>query len=193
MAAVVGACGTEGGDDLGPAATLGTGPTTTSAPAPEPVDVAVIPEDPADIDEAYVQAVVDALFAVDAQATKIFVETRAPDDRAIDYLEAIYLPEELDRQINSWFQTLARGSETLLPGALLNDVDRLISAGTECTFFAVTRNYSMTTTRDVPPRTVYLGITPKDADDDPNDLNPTAWMLFTDGFNEDGSEPPNPC
>ena len=57
-----------------------------------------------------VQAVVDALFAVDAEATKIFVETRNPtDERVIDYLEAIYVPEELDRQLNQWFKSLARG------------------------------------------------------------------------------------
>jgi hypothetical protein len=39
------------------------------------IDVATIPADPAQIDEAYVQAVVDTLFEVDAKATKIFVET----------------------------------------------------------------------------------------------------------------------
>ncbi|MDQ3353224.1 MAG: hypothetical protein M3507_01835 [Actinomycetota bacterium] len=68
---------------------------------------------------------VDALYAVDAQATKIFVETKELDERAIDILRSIYLPEELDRQVDSWFQTLAQGSDTLVSGALGNDVQRL--------------------------------------------------------------------
>ncbi|MGI9121042.1 MAG: hypothetical protein ACR2G7_13130, partial [Acidimicrobiales bacterium] len=86
---VVTAC-SGGADDLGPSATVGTAPTTTTT-TPRPVDPAVIPGDLSEIDEPYVQAVVDALYAVDAEATKIFVETRNPiDERAIDYLEAIY-------------------------------------------------------------------------------------------------------
>ncbi|MGI9119499.1 MAG: hypothetical protein ACR2G7_05160 [Acidimicrobiales bacterium] len=122
---VVTAC-SGGGDDLGPSATVGTAPTTATT-APRPVDPAVIPTDLSQIDEPYVQAVVDALFAVDAEAGKIFQETRNPiDERAIGYLKAIYVGDELDQQINVWFTTLASGSDTLLPGALKNRVTRMI-------------------------------------------------------------------
>jgi len=75
--------GSEAG--LGPAATLGPAPTTTSTTATA-IDVATIPADPEDIDEAYVQAVVDALFAVDAKATEIFVETNRLEPEGIEYL-----------------------------------------------------------------------------------------------------------
>ncbi len=102
---------------------------------------------------------VDALYAVDAQATKIFVETKELDERAIDILRSIYLPEELDRQVDSWFQTLAQGSDTLVSGALGNDVQRLIATSSDCVFVSVERDYSDTTTRAAPNRIVYLGIT----------------------------------
>ncbi len=189
---VVTAC-SGGADDLGPSATVGTAPTTTTT-APRPVDPAVIPSDPTQIDEPYVQAVVDALFAVDAEATKIFVETRNPiDERAIDYLEAIYVPEELDRQLNIWFKTLATGSDTLRPGAVRNDVQRVMDVAKDCVFIEVSRDYSETTKRDVAPGTIYLGLTPKQGTHDPNGMNPTGWMLFMDGLNPDGSVPENPC
>lgn len=187
----LGACSADE-EALGPAGTVGTAPTTTLTTL-RPIDPAVIPEDPADIDEAYVQAVVDALFAVDARATKIFVETGLLEREAIDILRAIYLPDEVDRQVNAWGQTFARGSETLLKGALKNVVLRVIDVADDCVYVEVLRDYSETTTRDVTPGTIYLGLTPKERGDDPASLNATPWMLFMDGLNEDGSEPENPC
>ena len=178
-------------EDLGPAGTVGTAPTT--AAAPPAADPSVIPETVDAIDEAYVQSVVDALFAVDARATEIFVETRRLDDRALEYLEAIYVGEELQEQIDVWFKTLARGSDTLLPGALIHDVTEMVTVKSDCVFLSVRRSYSDTTRREAAPRTVYLGLAPKQDGDDPNKLNPTAWVLFGDGFNVDGSQPEDPC
>ena len=187
---LAGGC-SDDGEQSPPAATVPSEVTTSStAPAPDP---AVIPDDPAEIDEEYVQAVVDELFAVDAKATEIFVTTKTLDERALDYLEAIYTDEESLRQADVWFQTLARGSDTLLPGPLVNDVTRVIHRATDCVYAEVEVDYSQTTTRDVPLSLNYLGLTPKQETDDPNGLNPTAWMLFMDGTNPDGSEPENPC
>ncbi|MGH2697410.1 MAG: hypothetical protein ACRDIW_10515, partial [Actinomycetota bacterium] len=142
----------------------------------------------------YVQAVVDALYAVDAGATRIFVETRALDQRAIDHLAAIYVEDEVQRQVNTWAQSLAVRADQLLPGTLGNDVQRVIDVAPDCVYVKVLRDYSETTTRqDAPSRTVYLGLTPKIPGEDPEGLNPTAWMLFMDGLNPDGSQPENPC
>jgi len=190
-AILLGAC-SSGEATLGPAATVGPAPTTTSTTALA-IDVAVIPDDPAAIDEAYVQAVVDALFEVDAKATKIFLETQSMDDQAIEHLRAIYLDEEFERQVNVWSTSLSRGTETFLAGALHNEIVRFVGRADDCLFFEVERDYSRTTSREVPPRRVYLGLTPKGEGDDLRRLNPTAWMLFSDGFNEDGSQPEDPC
>jgi hypothetical protein len=191
MLLAAGAC-SDGEESLGPAGTVGPAPTITSTTA-RPIDPAVIPEDPADIDEPYVQAVVDALFEVDAKATKIFVETQAPDERAVEHLRAIYLQDELDQQVDVWFKSLARGTENLLPGVLENDVTRLIGRADDCIYLEVEVDFSATTTLDVGTSLNYLGLTPKQVGDDPSSLNPTAWMLFSDGVNVDGSEPEDPC
>jgi hypothetical protein len=175
-----------------PAATVPS-EVTTSSTAPAAPDPAVIPEDLAEIDEAYVQAVVDELFAVDAKAGEIFIRTRDLNELAIDYLGAIYTKEELERQLDTWFQSLALRHEQLLPGTLRNDVQQVIDVRRDCVYLRALRDYSETTTRDVEPRVVYLGLTPKRAEDDPAHRNPTAWMLFMDGLNPDGSEPENPC
>ena len=182
----------EGEAALGPAGSLGTAPTTTSTTARE-IDPAVIPDDLADIDEAYVQVVVDALFEVDAKATEIFVETKRLEPAAIDILRGIYLPEEVDRQIYFWEQDLALRSDELLPGVLHNDVQRVIDVTEDCVYVEVESDYSEVTRRDAPPSLNYLGLTPRIEGDDPAGLNPTKWMMFMDGIELDGSEPKNPC
>ncbi len=191
VALVAGAC-SGGQSDLGPSATLGTAPTTSASE--RVIDPSVIPADPADIDEAYVQTVVDALFEVDAKATKIYVETKdVTNKEALSYLDAIFVGDEREQQLNAWFQTLALRPDEVLPGALIHDVRRIIDVASDCVFLEVERDFSHTTTNDAPLSTIYLGLTPKRAGDDPDDLNRTAWMVFTDGFNVDGSEPENPC
>ena len=193
VTALLGLAGCDGGEEaLGPAGTVGTAPTTTPTTL-RPIDPSVIPEDPADIDEAYVQAVVDALFAVDAQATKIFVETKAPDERAFSYLQAIYVEEEFQQQANGWLQALALRSDQLLPGALVHDVQEVLGKSDDCVFVRVERDFSGTTSNDAPPSSTYLGITPKIEGDDPESLNPTAWMIFNDSISPDGPETRNPC
>ncbi|CAN5716586.1 hypothetical protein BH24ACT2_BH24ACT2_05500 [soil metagenome] len=182
----------EGEAALGPAGSLGTAPTTTSTTA-RIIDPAVIPEDLADIDEAYVQVVVDALFEVDAKATEIFVETQEVDEDAVDILRGIYLPEEVERQVNIWEQDLALRSDELLVGVLHNDVQRVIDVTEDCVYVEVRTDYSDVTTRDAPLRSIYLGLTPKIDGDDSQQVNPTSWMLFMDGLDEDESEPENPC
>ncbi|MBW3546773.1 MAG: hypothetical protein KY452_01360 [Actinobacteria bacterium] len=187
---LVGGC-SDGGEPPPPAATVPSEvPTSSTAPAPDP---AVIPDDPAEIDEEYVQAVVDELFAVDAKATEIFVTTKTLDERGKEYLRAIYTEEEVEREVNSWFHALGSRSENLLSGPLRNDVQHIITATGDCIYVEVLRDYSQTTTRDVGSRTVFLGLTPKRPGDDPEGLNPTPWMLFMDGFNPDGSRPEDPC
>jgi hypothetical protein len=176
-----------------PAATVPS-EVTTSSTAPAVPDPAVIPEDLAEIDEAYVQAVVDELFAVEAKAAEIFIATRDPlDERALEYLRAIYVQDEFETQLNIWFQSLALRADQLTPGTLVHDVDRVIDVRPDCVYIEATRDYSDTTVLEVAPESIYLGITPKRGATEFERLNPTAWMLFMNGLNADGSQPENPC
>ena len=188
---LAGGCSNDG-EQPPPAATVPS-EVTTSSTAPATPDPAVIPDDPAEIDEEYVQAVVAELFAVDAKATEIFVTTKTLDERAIEYLEAIYTEEEAERQVDHWFQDLAHRSDELLTGALRNKVTRVIDVGDDCVYAEVETDYSQVSTRKAPPAHNYLGLTPKVDGDDPEGLNPTAWVLFMDGIEPDGSAPENPC
>ncbi|HEV2809123.1 MAG TPA: hypothetical protein VGV93_01830 [Acidimicrobiales bacterium] len=165
--------------------------SSTAAVAPDP---AVIPDDLGEIDEEYVQAVVDELFAVDAKATEIFVTTKTLDERAIDHLEAIYVGEELEQQVDVWFQALAHRADELRVGRLQNSVQEIFHIGSDCVLFEVERDYSATTARESPPRRIiHLGLTPKRQGDDPEDLNPTGWVIFTSSVATGDSEPGNPC
>jgi hypothetical protein len=175
-----------------PAATLPS-QVTTSSTAPAAPDPAVIPEDLSEIDEAYVQAVVDELFAVEAKAAEIFIRTRTLDEQALDYLRAIYTEDEFERQRNIWFQALALRPDEMKPGTLRHEIDRVIDVRPGCVYIRAVRDYSETATRDVTPEPIYLGLTPASADATRESLNPTAWLLFMNGVNPDGSEPENPC
>ncbi len=188
---LAGGCSNDG-EQPPPAATVPS-EVTTSSTAPAAPDPAVIPDDLAEIDEEYVQAVVDELFTVEAKAAEIFIATRDMDERALDYLRAIYTEDEFQSQQNVWFQSLAVNYESLLPGTLAHDIDRLIDVRPDCVYLKAIRDYSETTTNEGPPEPIFLGLTPKRESHDPRQLNPTSWMLFMNGFNPDGSEPENPC
>lgn len=188
---LAGGCSDDGGQPP-PAATVPS-EVTTSSTAPAAPDPAVIPEDPAEIDEAYVQAVVDELFAVEAEAAEIFIRTRTLDERAIDYLRAVYTEDEFERQRNIWFQALALRPDEMKPGTLRHEIDRVIDVRPDCVYIRAIRDYSETATRDVTPEPIYLGLTPASENKAQESLNPTAWLLFMNGVNPDGSEPENPC
>ncbi len=81
----------------------------------------------------------------------------------------------------------------MLAGVLRNDVLRLIDVDVDCVYVAVESDYSEVTTRGASLAINYLGLVPKSDKDDPNGLNPTAWMLSMNGVNADGSEPESPC
>jgi hypothetical protein len=190
------ACSDGGGAaEARPDATLPPGSSSTTSTTAERTDPFAIPDDPADIDEAYLQRVVDALYAVDAMATRKIVASRALSDAETRFLRAIFLEEEYDQQVDGWQQTLARGPGMFRdpPGALAHDVTRLITVAPDCIYLEALRDFGAVTARDVEVSAVYLGLTPKRSPDDPGGLNPTPWMLFSDGFNLDGSVPEDPC
>jgi hypothetical protein len=193
VASVAASCSPGQDEALAPTATLGPGPTTTSVPLKAPPDPAVIPDDPADIDEDYVQAVVDALFAVDAKATEVFVNTRQLDEEGIKYLEAIYIDDELEQQVDAWRQTLAERIDLVQPGVLRHKVDEILSSSSDCVFAITDRDFSETSAIEAPRSRTFLGLTPKLEEDDLQNLNPTPWMLFSDSISPNGGQPENPC
>jgi len=73
-------------------------------------------------------------------------------------------------------------------------VARLITAGPECVFAEVTRDYSPTSTGPPrPPARLYVVLVPRSTVDDPKGYNPTSWAMLYDGVQDDGSQPENVC
>lgn len=77
----------------------------------------------------------------------------------------------------------------------MNDVQQVIDVRPDCVYVEVEVevDYSDVTTNPRGRLHNYLGLTPKIDSDDPQGRNPTAWMLFMNAVNLDGSQPENPC
>jgi hypothetical protein len=154
-------------------------------------------EIPAVIEAAYLNRVLEALDEVDGKATRIIVEHKELMPEAAELLHAIYDDLEFNDQVDVWLTDLTQDPELKSikpnPGNRKTTVERIIAASPSCVWMAVKRDHAETATRPGLPRTIYLGLRPLDKANDRKGLNPTAWMIVEDGFNEDGSEPGNPC
>ena len=96
---LVAGCGGDGGADSDESAATTTSaparrPTSTSTSIP-PVDPSVIPEDPAAIDEAYVEAVLEEHNRVIGDALRLQLQG-AELEEIVDRYNAIYVPEVAD-------------------------------------------------------------------------------------------------
>lgn len=187
-ALVLSAC--RGGDDGGASPTVPTASTTTTTLP----DVSVIPQV---IDEAYLNGVLAALDDVYGEAVRIIVETKRFPPEAADRLNAVYGDEEFEHEANTWVQSLARDPELRNfrpePGNRKTKVERIIAASPSCVWMAVRRDRSASNFDPGPDRIEYVALRPLDRSNDPKGVNPTRWMITTEGYRADGSQPDNPC
>lgn len=189
-AVVLAGCSGEGEGNVSPTVPSSVSTTSTTAVP----DVSVIPEV---INEAYLNAVLAALDAVNGEAVRIIVATKRFPPDAADHLNAIYSDEEFQIQAEAWLTALAKDRQLSSikpdPGNRKTTVRRIISASRECVWSEVERDHSGSSTMPVTPRPQYVALRPLDRSNDPRKLNPTAWMIAVEGFNQDGSEPGNQC
>ncbi|MDP9387277.1 MAG: hypothetical protein M3Q48_04960 [Actinomycetota bacterium] len=183
-------CSGEGEGNASPTVPSSVSTTSTTA-AP---DVSVIPEV---IDEDYVNAVLAALDEVYGKATRIIVATKRFPPEAADLIDSIYANEEFEHEANIWLQSLALDPELRNfrsePGNRKTTVERIIAASPSCVWIAVRRDRSPANFDPGRHRTEYLALQPVDHSKDQKGLNPTAWMITTEGLRSDGTEPDNPC
>ncbi|HVM05939.1 MAG TPA: hypothetical protein VM242_12275 [Acidimicrobiales bacterium] len=192
LVTTVAAAGCSGGKATPAEPTVPTAVSTSSTTAP--IDVSVIPPT---IDEPYLNAVLAALDEVDSEATRMIVAAKNLTPPAAEYLNAIYSDEAMRREADGWFESLADDPQLSgirpNPGKRRTVVDRVIVASPGCVWMAVRRDYSARNVKAVPDRLEYIALRPLDSSNDPRKINPTAWMITTDGFRADGLEPSNPC
>ena len=162
-------------------ATVPTLPATTSTTT----DPFAVPDV---ITLEYLDRVLAELDRIDGEATRKIVAAKELTPEAIALIESIYAEPELPRRLSLWERDL----ENDLPGAKDNpkarttSTNRLISSSTSCLFAAVMRDYSGPSLFPPPPEESFIALRPSGA-------NFSGWVIVFDGFNADGSEPPNPC
>lgn len=179
------------GGDKAPAATGAT--VRKAAPTTVPADPYAVP---ATIDKAYLDRVFAALERVDGDATRIIVAkgTMVPDASA--RLRAIYAEDEFQAQVNLWLDIVIQKQLDRFknpPGDRLSRVDRVLTGRRDCVFVGVLRDYSAITSTTSPPAVEYVTLRPADAARDQANLNPTPWMISSEGYKSDGSVPRDPC
>lgn len=163
-----------------------------AGPAPRPADPPVA----AALDERSVDRVLAGLDEVMGDLQRILVRERAITPEVTDRLQSIYTGPELLNQIDAFKVDVDRGLAGYrpTPGNRLTVVSRLISAGPDCVFAEVRRDYSPVSTGPArPAATLYVILVTKNGLDDPRGYNPTAWAMLYDGVQADGSQPEDVC
>lgn len=152
---------------------------------------------PMRVDEAYLNAVLAALDEVEGEATRLIYASKRFTPEAAALLNAIYSDEESDRQSNGRLSALANDPELRAikpnPGNRKTTVTRIITAKPVCVWMAVERDHTLDSVTPATPRAEFLALRPLDKANDPKGRNRTAWMIASEGFNPDGSEPGDPC
>lgn len=172
-----------------PTATIGTAPPVT--PTTDPYAV------PAVVDAAYVNRVLAGLDAAMGEVVRMVVRTRGIPQEAADRLQALYLAESrIQLALDSFQDDIRNGFRTYRPepGNKRTSVTEMISASQACIFVKVLRDFSQVGngTGDMTSVT-WVGLKPRDPTRDRWGYNPTPWAILVDGFQEDRSQPRNPC
>lgn len=186
VAVVIAAC-SSGDDQAGPTASLGTAPPTTAA------DPYAIPEV---IDVAYVNRVLEGLDSAVGEVTRMVVKARTIPPEAVERLKALYTGEFLQLSVDRYQDDMRDGFSTYKPdpGDPTTEVAELINASPTCVFARVSRDYSAVTSRSNPAlSTLWVSLSPRDPNSDPNGYNPTPWAFAYDGFQEGRTQPSDPC
>ena len=172
-----------------PTATLGTAPPVT--PTTDPYAV------PPVIDAAYVNRVLEALDAAVGEVVRIVVREKRIPQEAADRLQALYLDERrIQLELDSFQDDMRDNfrSYRTEPGNQDSTVLDLISGTPTCIFAKIRRDYSMVGTAIADNSiTQWVGLKPRDPSRDLRGFNPTPWAIVVDGFQQDLSQPKNPC
>ena len=137
-----------------PAATLAPAPSETEVaqveptnpptePAP-PVDKFAIPEDPKDIDKAYVERVLEELSKGYAHATRVVARDQRVAAEAHEALSATHTPDAKASVIRDFKRVLKTQPKALSPKASAADIEvrKLLMADAECVFALVRQDLS---------------------------------------------------
>lgn len=175
--------------------------TPTPSPTQAPDDPYAIPDDPADIDEAYVQRVLDALAEVQGETyRRLVIDGRISTDvEAIT--EQAYAFDAYTTIIQTYEEILERDPELARfhddPGDPQLRVESIIHAGRECTFLEVVEDLgAVLIDGGISENRQFYALGPYNQSRGTADgnLNPTPWKFsLTFGLPPDAADPENLC
>ena len=183
----LGACG---GSDT-PSSAGATVPKATSTTTPaDPYAV------PPTIDAAYLNKVFAALERVDGDATRAVVASKDFVPDAAKRLRAIYAEEEFKEQVDLWLDIVIKKQFDRFntpPGDRSSVVEKVMTGRPDCVYVAVRRDYAAVAVTPPAADVEYVALRPADDGRDPFELNPTPWMISSEGYRSDGAVPRDPC
>lgn len=152
---------------------------------------------PDTIDARYVQRVLQTLYDVEGDAGRLIVAEERVSGDATRILAAVYDLQQLEVRLNAYNSQLVEGLDATLvpPGNVEVRVDRVISSNADCIYAAGLRDYSAVV-RDPRPRqgeVDFFQLLRKQESQDPDQKNPTPWVIGGSVIRDDGSQPANPC
>ena len=174
------ACG-GGGDGEGatPSTTEVQRSTTSSSTTTttEPVDPSVVPDDPEDINEEYVEAVANELYRILGEATRAQVSGKSLKELTSRF-DAVYEQRVVNDFLNSAIDDEAKGFANLRkePGNAVISVQDVRSATPMCIAADVVLDVSEVVERPVEPFDGILILRLLDKSKDPAGINPTPWV-----------------
>jgi hypothetical protein len=147
---------------------------------------------PADVDLAFAQAVLDRIDASFTRAVQRLAQTRALDDEFMAYLNALNTNSWVGLATTEW---LVQKDELIaVPGPSVTTAERIVEWSPGCIVVAVHADY----TAWFPPfaedpRQRYIALVARQDPGDRLELNNSGWQLNYDGWQEDGGEPEDAC
>ena len=162
----------DGGSSGGPRATVPKASTTTA-----PADPYAIPDT---IDIAYVQRVLDKLYEIEGDAVRIIVAERALVPAAVEKLQAIFLADELNAQLDGWTDIIREGELTTFasdPRAVSVVVRQLPEVTASCISIRTTEDPSAGASTPQEPYANLVSLGRKSDAQDRGRANPTPWMI----------------
>lgn len=148
-------------------------PSPSPSPSPSPIDVATVP---AEIDVAYVQAVLDELNRIETEAFRDVAATGEFSERFHALMKSIHTPADADRQIGGFKEFVGVDGLADPPGLMVSEVQQLLTATPECIEAEIVHDVTPLLAPDV-ELDVEQPYEVKLVRSEPNDLNPTAWVI----------------
>lgn len=199
LAALTAGCSSEQSES--PAAPAPTAAPSSAPTSPEPSespDPYAIPENPADIDEAYVERVLEALSESTAAAAREIAREGRVTAAARTELATAHRGPALAGILRAFRRAVRTGEPHRFFSAQATavdvTVDEILSADRACIFALVTEDTNSLGGQEVEPFPTYYHLGLKETGDDPAGRNPTPWMIEGDGPPlPKGKEYEDPC